>query len=313
MPKEIESSKLDWDHYFHLETIYSWMENLAKSRSDILSIIDIGPSTQGLPIKGFKISQESNNPTIFLECGIHAREWIAPSSATYIINELVSNAFYSSFIRKFNWIIFPVVNPDGYKYTFESDRMWRKNRSLFGVSRGVDLNRNFPFHWNEIGCSDDPAKYDFCGPSAGSEIETQRLMKFLEDHVEKDRIKTYISLHSFSQLILFPYGFSPEKAENYEDLKEIGQKAAEAIKKLFGRTYVNGSSYETIYPTSGGSEEWAHGVLKIPIAFTIELRGLPDSSDLFILPADQINETAEEALQAVLTIVEESDKRGYYK
>lgn len=280
---------------------------------DLLSVVDIGPSTEGLPIKGLKISQNPENPTIFIECGIHAREWIAPSSATYIINELTSNQSYNTFLARFNWIIFPVVNPDGYKYTFERDRMWRKNRALFGVSRGVDLNRNFPFHWNEVGCSDDPSRYDFCGPSKGSEVETKRLMKFLEDHVESEKIRTYISLHSFSQHILFPYGFSPEKAENYKDLKEIGEKAAESIKKLYGKVYTNGSSYETIYPTSGGSEEWAHGVLKIPIAYTIELRGLPDSSDLFILPADQIKETAEEALQAVLTIVEEAEKRGYYK
>lgn len=312
MPKDVDPSTFNWDKYFHLETINSWMENLAKSHKELTNV-DMGPSFQGIPIKGVKLARNASNPTIFIESGIHAREWIAPAAATFIVNELLNNEKWKTFADNYNWIIFPVVNPDGYKYTFEGDRMWRKNRNLFGISRGVDLNRNYPYHWNEIGCSSDPSRYDFCGTSGGSEIETQRLMKFVQDHKESDNIRTYIALHSFSQLIMFPYGFTAEKADNYDDLKEIGDKAAATIKRISGQTYKSGSLYETIYPSSGGSKDWAHGVMKIPITYTFELRGPANSPDLFILPADQIKETCEEAFGAILTIVEEADKKGYYK
>jgi len=311
-PKDISPDQFDWNHYFHLETIYEWLEKQAKEYQ--LEVIDIGNSHEGIPIKGVKLVKDPNNPTIFIESGIHAREWIAPAAATYLLNELLTSndERIKKYSNKLNWIILPVVNPDGYKYTFEKDRMWRKNRNFFGMCRGVDLNRNFPFHWNETGSSDDPCSYDYAGPEKGSENETKCIMKFIEENIEKLNIKSYIALHSFSQLIMFPYGFTPDRVDNYNDLKAIGDKAAESIKQLTGKIYKSGSLYETIYPSSGGSKDWAHAIGKIPITYTFELRGAPDSEDLFILPANEIHDTGKETVAAIMTIVEEADKRGYY-
>lgn len=314
MPKNTPPEKFDWNHYFHLETIYSWLEKLSKDY-DFVSVINMGNSHNGIPIKGIKLSKNPSNTAVFIESGIHAREWIAPATATYILNELLTsqNSEIQSIANNFNWIIFPVVNPDGYKYTFEKDRMWRKNRNLFNWSCwGVDLNRNYPFHWNETGSSSDPCRYDFAGSSAASEIETQRLINFIKENLKNENIKTYLALHSFSQLIMFPYGYTPKKVDNYNDLKEIGIKAVNTIKSLTGSIYKSGSIYETIYPSSGGSKDWAHGVEKIPITYTFELRGPPNSTDLFVLPADQINDTGKEILGAIITILNEAKNRGYY-
>ncbi|XP_055856253.1 zinc carboxypeptidase-like [Episyrphus balteatus] len=314
LPKGTDLKNFDWLHYFHLETIYEWMEKMVGQHEEA-SLLDMGLSTQGLPIKGIKISRNANNKTIFIESGIHAREWIAPATATFIINQLLTSkdTRVKNLVDNYNWMIFPSVNPDGYRYSFESDRMWRKNRQLFGISRGVDLNRNYPYHWNEIGSSSDPSRYDFCGTSPASEIETQRLIKFITDNAKTENVRTYISLHSYSQLLMFPYGFTPDHVDNYDDLKAIGEKATKAIKETHGRIYKSGSMYETIYPSSGGSKDWAHSELGIPITFTFELRGPPDTQDLFILPSEEILPTAEEAFAAIQTIVEESEARGYYK
>lgn len=281
---------------------------------NIVTLLDIGTSTQGFPIKGVKISHNSANKTIFIESGIHAREWIAPATATFIIYSLLtsSDENVQNMAKNYNWIIFPSVNPDGYKYTFEHDRMWRKNRQIFGTCRGVDLNRNYPDHWNSTGSSSDPCRYDFSGPSAGSEVETQRLMKFIEDNVAKEQIKTYIALHSYSQMIMFPYGYTKDHVYNYDDLKELGQDASGAIKELTGRDYTSGSLIETIYPSSGGSMDWAYAVHKVPIAYTFELRGPPDSQDMFILPAEEILPTAREAFAAIQAIVKGAAAKGYY-
>ncbi|EDX14050.1 GD18387 [Drosophila simulans] len=191
--------------------------------------------------------------------------------------------------------------------------MWRKNRASFGICRGVDLNRNFPFHWNVTGASGDPCRYDYSGPSAASELETRWMIEFIKYHVEMERIRTFISLHSYSQMIMFPYGHSAERVDNYDDLYDIGRLAAKKIKEVSGRIYKSGSIYETIYPSSGGSKDWAHGQLKIPITFSYELRGPADSEDLFILPAKEIEPTAAEAFASIQTIVREAGKRGYYQ
>ncbi|XP_017145900.1 zinc carboxypeptidase [Drosophila miranda] len=314
LPESIDATQYDWQHFFHLKTIYGWMDVMAKKYPDLLTVLDMGKSTQGHAIKGIKLASKPDNKAIFIESGIHAREWIAPATATYIINELLTSqdAGVLKLAKNFNWIIFPCVNPDGYKYTFEHDRMWRKNRQLFGTCRGVDLNRNYPDHWNSTGSSSDPTRYDFAGPSAGSELETQCLLQFIRSNVQKEQIKTYIALHSYSQMLMFPYGYTKERVSNYDDLQEFGKKAAAAIKAESGRDYVSGSLYETIYPSSGGSMDWAHEEAGIPIAYTFELRGPPDSQDLFILPAVEIQPTASEAFTAIRTIVEAADEKGYY-
>ncbi|XP_020808940.1 zinc carboxypeptidase [Drosophila serrata] len=315
-PEGTTPEQFDWKRYHPLESIYDWLESLAKKRPEVVSLLDLGASTQGLPIKGVRIGFGRENLTsVFVESGIHAREWIAPATATYFIDQLLNSEdpVDQEMARSYNWLIFPSVNPDGYRYTFQGDRMWRKNRALFGICRGVDLNRNFPFHWNVTGASGDPCRYDYSGPSAGSEVETQRIVQFLEQNVHSERIRTFISLHSYSQMIMFPYGHSAERVENYQDLKEIGQLAAQRIKDVSGRIYKSGSIYETIYPSSGGSKDWAHGHLKIPITYSYELRGPADSEDLFILSAGEIEPTAGEAFAALQTIVQEADKRGYYQ
>lgn len=111
---------------------------------------------------------------------------------------------------------------------------------------------------------------------------------------------------------MFPYGHTAEKVPNYADLKQISQKAVEKMAEKHGKVYLAGSKMETIYPSSGGSIDWAY-TAGIPISLTFELRGPPDSTDMFILPADQIIPTGEETLAAFVAILKEARKLGYYK
>uniref|UniRef100_B3P7C9 Zinc carboxypeptidase A 1 n=2 Tax=Drosophila erecta TaxID=7220 RepID=B3P7C9_DROER len=314
-PEDTKPEEFDWKRYHPLESINAWLRNLAETHPEV-HLVDMGRSAQGRSILGVKIAFDNENrTTVFVESGIHAREWIAPATATYIIDQLVNSRdpAVQALARSQNWYIFPTTNPDGYLYTFHGDRMWRKNRALFGICRGVDLNRNFPFHWNVTGASGDPCRYDYSGPAAASEAETKVMIEFLKHRVVSERIRTFIALHSYSQMIMFPYGHSAERVDNYQDLTEIGQLAAQKIKDVSGRIYKSGSIYETIYPSAGGSKDWAHGELKIPITFSYELRGAADSEDLFILSAKEIEPTAVEAFASLQTIVQEAGKRGYYQ
>jgi Zinc carboxypeptidase len=99
---------------------------------------------------------------------------------------------------------------------------------------------------------------------------------------------------------------------DYKNLKSICEEAVAAIGKKHGKVYLSGSKYETIYPSSGGSIDWVYKANKIPISLTFELRGPPDSTNMFILPADEIIPTGEEILAAFIKILGAARDKGYY-
>lgn len=85
---------------------------------DIVSLESIGNSYEGREISMIKIgAEDSDNPIILVDAGIHAREWISPAFALYLIRELVENEQNRNMIETVNWFIIPVLNPDGYEYT----------------------------------------------------------------------------------------------------------------------------------------------------------------------------------------------------
>ena len=103
-----------------------------------------------------KLQAGPGKPNVFIEAGIHAREWISPAVATFIFRELVEdNAEHPEYLDNINWYFLPSANPDGYAYTFDTDRLWRKTRSpQSGGCYGVDPNRNWDFHWGGSLCSE---------------------------------------------------------------------------------------------------------------------------------------------------------------
>uniref|UniRef100_A0A182QYZ5 Zinc carboxypeptidase A 1 n=1 Tax=Anopheles farauti TaxID=69004 RepID=A0A182QYZ5_9DIPT len=313
-PVTTNPSELDWNHYYQLETIYGWMDMLAMRYSEFVTIVEIGRSYEGRPIKGVKLSRRPDSKAIVVEGGIHAREWISPATATFLLNELItsSDPTIVELGIMYDWFFFPIVNPDGYRFTFTGDRLWRKNRKPYGLCRGVDLNRNFDSNWAGVGSSNDPCSYDFSGSKAFSEPESAAIAEFLRSNVESAQIRTYIALHSYSQLLMFPYGHTEERVANYNDLKSITDKAIAALTAVNGTEFRGGSKYETIYPSSGGSIDWAYQPGGVPVSLTFELRGPPDSTDMFILPADQIRPVGMETLAAFVAIVREAARLGYY-
>jgi len=313
-PINASASEFGWNNYFHLETLYAWLDSLAAKYPNIVKVLEAGKSFEGRPLKGIKLSHKANNTAVFVEAGIHAREWISPATATFILNELLTsqNATIQDLAQNFDWYFFPVFNPDGYKATFVVDRMWRKTRQPFGVCLGTDLNRNWDSHWNATGSSPDPCRYDFAGASVFSEPESAQLSKFIAEEKKKTFFQAYISLHSYSQLLMFPYGHSKDKVRNYDDLLAIGKKGVEALEKRHGTVFQTGSTYSIIYPSAGASVDWAYEKLNVPLAYTFELRGPPNSTDAFILPADQITPSGEETLDAFTAMLQEGRNRGYF-
>lgn len=309
---------MTWRSYFHLDTIYSWLDHLVSRYPGVVQPLDLGSSHDGRRLRGVKISRGPDNGQqrtgVFIESGIHSREWISPATSTFILNQLLTSVdpAVQELAEAFDWYFVPVVNPDGYAFSFDSDRMWRKTRQPNGLCVGTDMNRNFDSHWNSTGSSPDPCAYDFAGRDVFSEPEAAAVASWLRANRNESRIDTYIALHSFSQLLMFPYGHTAEPVSNYADLLAMGREGIRALALRYGTVYQTGSKHETIYPSSGGSIDWAFDELKVPVAFSFELRGPPDSELMFNLPADQIEPVGWETLDAIVAMLKEGIQLGYY-
>uniref|UniRef100_A0A182Q3L0 Zinc carboxypeptidase A 1 n=1 Tax=Anopheles farauti TaxID=69004 RepID=A0A182Q3L0_9DIPT len=302
-----------WNDYHTLEEIHAWLDKLAGEHREV-ELLDAGRSYQNRTLKGVKVSYGAGRPGVFIEGGIHAREWISPATVTYILNELVNgqDPAVRALAEKYDWYVFPSVNPDGYVYTHQVNRLWRKTRRPYGLfCFGADPNRNWNFHWAEQGTSNDACSDTYAGPSAFSEDETRTLSSYVE--TLRGKLAAYIAFHSYSQLLLFPYGHTSEHSENHDDLNDIAEATVTSLAKRYGTKYTYGNVYDAIYPASGSSVDWSYGVQDVKIAYTYELRPDGDSWNGFVLPPNQIIPTGEETLDSLVTLLEESAARGYYE
>nr|CAD7256038.1 unnamed protein product [Timema shepardi] len=239
--------------------------------------------------------------------GIHAREWIAPATLTFIINQLLTstNTAIRNVAENFDWYIVPSANPDGYEYSHTNDRMWRKTRSPSNIlCRGADPNRNWGFQWNTGGSSSLACSDTFHGSSAFSEIETRTLSEYITTIASK--LKVYVSIHSYMQMLLLPYGFTRTRVSNYNSLLDIGQKSIASLASRYGTQYSVGNVVDLLYVASGSSVDWVMGVHGISNAFIYELRDTGRNG--FVLPASEIIPTGQETLDALITLVIESRK-----
>uniref|UniRef100_A0A1I7W5M2 ShKT domain-containing protein n=1 Tax=Loa loa TaxID=7209 RepID=A0A1I7W5M2_LOALO len=268
----------------------------------------------------------------WIDGGIHAREWAAPHTALYFIHQLTSKYGYNKQITKYvdelTWVIVPCLNPDGYEFTRSSTdpniRLWRKNRSSVLCAkdpwgrnrccRGVDLNRNFDFHFKESGSSDDPCAEIYQGKEPFSEPEARAVRDAVTSNRYRGRIDAFITLHTYSQLWIHPYGHRKDTYPgDIQDLYEVGKNATNALSKLYGTKYVVGSGADTLYPASGGSEDWAKQTAGIKYVYLLELRPDEKNWDGFILDERQLIPTATETWAGIRVVADAVIERAYRK
>ncbi|KAJ8687276.1 hypothetical protein QAD02_023070 [Eretmocerus hayati] len=289
--------RMDWSSYHRVDDINGYLDYLANTYPHICSVMTIGKSHEGRDLKVLRISKgEENAPAIWIDGGIHAREWISPAVVTYIIDYLVEHSDNLGV----DYYILPVINPDGYEYTFRSDRLWRKNRGnpeKGGSCVGVDLNRNFGYKWGGMGTSKQPCRETYHGTGPFSEPETRAIKNFFE--ISAANFQAYLTFHSYGQYILYPWGYDRRVPPDYKDLDNVGRAMAAAMKKAGGSNsaYTVGNSASTLYAAAGGADDWAKAHVKVKYAYTVELRDRGQHG--FVLPANFIKPTAEEALAAV--------------
>lgn len=305
-----------YSQYHTLDEITQELYNLANQHRDMTRVFSVGRSYEGreqlaIELKG---APSFNKKTFFMNCGIHAREWVSPATCMYIIKQIVSKYGKDSSVRemldKMDFIIMPVLNVDGYVFTWNKssrrNRFWRKTRKPNWGSRciGTDPNRNWNYKWGFPGASTDPCDEAFRGSHAFSEVEVRNVATFLRSLSEEGRIAGYMDVHAYSQLWMTPWGYTRQPTRDHRELMRVSKKAVEAIRKAgYGTSYRYGPSSVIIYQNSGGSKDYTYGVLKIKYSFALELRDQGRYG--FLLPANQIIPTAMETFEGIKAMAKE--------
>ncbi len=281
--------------YETVEETFSAAEEMVTNHPNLAQFIDVGDSWEktqnlgGYDIQVLKLTNSGTTgtkPILFINSAIHAREYTtAPLNlefARWLVDGYGNDADATWILDHHEVHLMLQTNPDGRKKA-ETGLSWRKNtnQNYCGAtsnSRGADLNRNFSFKWNSTngqGSSGSQCSNTYRGPSAGSEPEIQALESYVKsifadnrgpnnsDAAPADTSGIHIDIHSYSELVLWPWGDSSQVAPNGVAMQTLGRKFA----------YFNGYTPQQsigLYPTDGTSDNISYGELGVA-AFTFEL------------------------------------------
>ena len=297
----------DYHSYKELEAD---LKSLESAHPSIVDLHTIGTSLEDRNIYAVKISDnvdrdEEEAGVLFLGCH-HAREWISVEVPFLLARWLAEGYEGNPAIRELVdrseiWIV-PLLNPDGLEYSINVYRYWRKNRRANADGTfGVDLNRNYGYMWgrDDQGSSAEPDAGDYRGVSAFSEPETRAV----RDLFLGRNFLAAVSYHSYSQSILYPWGFTDIPTGKDDLLRGLGLEMAGLIQTVNGRSYACGPAASSLYVTNGDLADWTFGVSGIP-SYTIELPPVDIQHGGFFNAEDEIEGVFRENLPAMLRLVE---------
>lgn len=271
----------------------------------LASVVDIGPSwarsqnaANGYRLRVLKITNQATDsaaskPKFFYMSGLHAREYapvgVNMGFAHWLLDNYGIDADATWLVDHNEFHLLMQANPDGRLIAQTGVYQRKNNDNISGICTGtqnsshqlgVDLNRNFPFHWNTTagaGSSGATCDQTYRGPMANSEPETQNIVSYLAtlfpvqppvisgQPAPDDYAGLFLDMHSNAALVLWPWGDTNTHSPNDAAYVAFGRRMA----------YLNNYSPEqsdSLYPTDGTSDDNAYGIFGVP-AFTIELDG----------------------------------------
>ncbi|MEU2659033.1 M14 family metallopeptidase [Streptomyces sp. NPDC007325] len=286
----------------------------------IMSKRVIGKSYQGRDIVAIKISDnvavDENEPEVLFTHHQHAREHLTVEMALYLLREL--GAGYGSDSRVTNavngreiWIV-PDLNPDGGEYDIAtgSYRSWRKNRQPNAGSSaiGTDMNRNWDYKWGCCGGSSGSKGSDtYRGAAPESAPEVKVVADFVRSRVVggKQQIKAGVDFHTYSELVLWPFGWT--YADTAPGMTQDDRDAFAAV----GRSMAASNGYTAeqssdLYITDGSIDDYLWGAHKI-FGYTFEMYPASSWNGGFYPPDEVIERETSRNRDAVLQLLENAD------
>jgi carboxypeptidase A2 len=277
-------------------------------------LVSAGPSHEGRDLWVFSLSSGpaaggGDKPVFWLDATIHAREWLAPATLIKIMDRMVNydDEDVVAMLDKYDFFFMPVMNPDGYDYTWTNQRLWRKNRRPVGNGCfGADLNRNFGYsQWGREGVSDNPCSDLYCGPEGASEPETQAVQSEAA-RLAPRTIPAWVTIHSYGRMWMHPWGHTVDnagrtcqRATDHDEMFRVADLTADAIQSVYGPRWDRGTSCEVIYETTGGTDDYVKEVHGVAHPICPELRG-----NGFIIAASEIEPSYREIFAGLVTFVQ---------
>ncbi len=294
----VQKAALDWPEIVTVESIGKTLEN-----RDIWAVRITGPESE---------APASGKPVVFFNSMHHAREVMTTEVAFDTIEWLASN--YGRDDRVTDWInrneiwVIPMLNPDGSNKVWTQNNMWRKNARN---GYGVDINRNYPHRWGDCrGSSGSTFADNYRGTAPASEPETQAMMNF----VARIQPVMSISYHSYSELVLYPFGCDGEHTPSRAIIESTGRTMASLLPKDGSSgTYTPGTPWEILYAVDGGDIDWMyeeHGVLPFVIELNSTREGFQPSYTTW---RNRTVAKTRAAWQFVLDRMESSGIRGFVR
>jgi hypothetical protein len=298
---------IDYDNYYPFADHVLFMNQIVNERPDLASIQSIGDTLEGRDIWNVNITgpgDASNRPQVAINSTIHAREWITTPASAYLMENLVrgydSDPRVRNLMDTVDWYITPVLNADGYVYSWQTERFWRKNRRNNGGGIfGVDLNRNFDSDWGGNGSSGDANSETYRGTAPFSEPESTVISNFMSS---MDDLRAHVDTHSYTQLVLHAPGTFAQNVPNQAELAEVAAEMSDAIFSVHGEFYTPQRGLD-LYEAGGTFADYS-GIVLGAFGYTIEARPEDQSGGGFAPPASQILPTAQEIYQAYLIMAE---------
>jgi len=288
---------------YHTATeIAAYINTLATSFPQLVKYTpSIGTTVEGRSIGALIVTGTAtgSKKKIFVQGGQHAREWVGPTTVLLITENLVTlyatDANVKALLDRIEFHIIPLLNVDGYTFSWTQDRLWRKNRKLVtGTTYGVDLNRNWQgVSWCEFGASKAPDSETYCGTAPFSEPETKVSSAF---SLANGPYAGAIDYHSYSQLVLRPWGYTTTLPSDEAVLKVVGDGYSAAVRNYSGLIYTSEPSWQLYYTTGTASDYWKGFGTFTKYSYTVELR--PTGNPGFVLPPAQIIPTGQENYEA---------------
>jgi murein tripeptide amidase MpaA len=294
--------------------IESLMDQIAADYPHLARLSTIGASVEGRPIRLMRLSgtdQPGNprdaRPVLLVNGCQHAREWIGLMTTVFFMDRLAEeydvNQRITALMDRIEFYIVPIVNPDGYEYTWTNNRLWRKNRRpppTGSTCWGVDLNRNWGFQWGlNSGSSGDPCSDTYRGSAPFSEPETAAMSALIDSIAP--RLRAHLDMHSYSQKFLSPWGYttSPEPPDlPLMDL--LGERMRDAITPYRNRVYQYGQGSVILYLNSGNARDYTYGTHR-RLAWTWES---PNVNGGFAPASSEIRPTCNESIEALYALAD---------
>lgn len=271
------------ERYLNPEKVASKAQAIANAFPQYASAFVIGKSNEGRDIWALLLSttpkpgdiESYKKPSILVDGMHHAREIMTPEVVFDIAETILKGIQNKSpkameILSKWNVYLVPMLNVDGNNIVWNSDNWWRKNAKSSGKNiYGVDNNRNYSFFWNKCGGSSGSKNaQDYRGDAPASEPETKALIGLANNIIPS----AYLSYHSYSELVIYPYGcdgmFSPENKLESTVGKELAQRLPSDSKS--NTTYDVGTPWQLLYSVDGDSMTYMFGAFGA-LSFTFEV------------------------------------------